>query len=234
MIKGNIMIIYKTTNLINGKFYIGKDSKNDPNYLGSGKILKKAFKRYGIENFKKEIIEECTSEDHLNERERYWITFLLCRERDDCYNIGEGGIGGDNITYHPNRPDFIEKMKLINSTQNGMTGKKHKESSYAKMKERAVGRYGKQWYIDRYGEDEGLKKYEARNANLKTNRLTSGNPAYIHIEKDDLINYIIENPDCKMSEMEKYLNVGSTCLYGKFKLYFDCKTLKDVKLQVIC
>ena len=42
------MIIYKTTNLINGKFYIGKDSKNDPNYLGSGKILKKAFKKYGI------------------------------------------------------------------------------------------------------------------------------------------------------------------------------------------
>lgn len=228
------MIIYKTTNLINGKFYIGKDSKNDPNYLGSGKILKTAIKKYGIENFTKEVIEECTSEDHLNERERYWIKFLLCRERDDCYNIGEGGIGGDNITFNPNRETFKEKMKFINSTQNGMTGKRHTELTHEKMKEKAIGRYGKQWYIDRYGEDEGLKKYEMRNANLKTNRLASDNPAYIHIEKDVLVNYIIDNPDCRLFELKKHLNVGSTCLYGKFKLYFNCKTLNEVKLQIIC
>jgi hypothetical protein len=33
------MIIYKTTNLVNGKYYVGKDEKNNPEYLGSGKIL---------------------------------------------------------------------------------------------------------------------------------------------------------------------------------------------------
>lgn len=37
------MVIYKTTNLINGKVYIGKDSNDDPKYLGSGKILKLAI-----------------------------------------------------------------------------------------------------------------------------------------------------------------------------------------------
>ena len=47
-----IMIIYKTTNLVNGKIYIGKDSKNNPNYLGSGNLLKKALIKYGKENFK--------------------------------------------------------------------------------------------------------------------------------------------------------------------------------------
>ena len=49
------MIIYKTTNLVNGKIYIGQDSNNNPNYLGSGKLLKYAISKYGIENFKLSI-----------------------------------------------------------------------------------------------------------------------------------------------------------------------------------
>ena len=65
------MVIYKTTNLINGKIYVGQDTKNNPNYLGSGKILKFALKKYGIENFKKEILEECLTLDELNELEKY-------------------------------------------------------------------------------------------------------------------------------------------------------------------
>ena len=52
------MIIYKTTNLVNGKIYIGKDKNNNPSYLGSGKILKLAIKKYGKENFTKETIEK--------------------------------------------------------------------------------------------------------------------------------------------------------------------------------
>jgi len=44
------MIIYKTTNLINGKYYIGKDKYNNPSYLGSGFILYQAIKKYGKEN----------------------------------------------------------------------------------------------------------------------------------------------------------------------------------------
>ena len=36
------MIIYKTINLITGKIYIGQDSKNNPNYLGSGKYIKRS------------------------------------------------------------------------------------------------------------------------------------------------------------------------------------------------
>ena len=48
------MIVYKTTNLINGKIYVGKYEGNRENYLGSGYILKKAIKKYGRENFKRE------------------------------------------------------------------------------------------------------------------------------------------------------------------------------------
>ena len=87
------MIIYKTTNLINGKIYVGQDSKNNPGYFGSGKIIKSAIKKYGKENFKKEIIETCTSKEILDEREKFWIKELNSRDKSIGYNITEGGEG---------------------------------------------------------------------------------------------------------------------------------------------
>lgn len=85
------MVIYKTTNLINGKFYIGQDFNNDSKYYGSGKLLTMAIKKYGKENFKKEILEYCSSEKELDDREIYWISKLNATNRDIAYNICEGG-----------------------------------------------------------------------------------------------------------------------------------------------
>lgn len=102
------MIIYKTTNLINNKIYIGQDKHNNTDYLGSGKILKKAIKKYGIKNFKKEILEICKSQEELNRREEYWIKNFnsFC---PNGYNIAKGSFGGDVLTNHPNRKNIIEK-----------------------------------------------------------------------------------------------------------------------------
>jgi group I intron endonuclease len=88
------MIIYKTTNLINNKIYIGKDCYNNPKYLGSGLLLNKAIKKYGKGNFKKEIIEHCSTKEHLNEREIYWIEYYNSRDSNIGYNIAKGGHGG--------------------------------------------------------------------------------------------------------------------------------------------
>lgn len=87
------MIIYKTVNAINGKFYIGQDSKNNPEYLGSGTLLKRAIEKYGKENFIKEIVEVCSTKTELNEREKYWIKETKAQEIG--YNIAEGGQGGN-------------------------------------------------------------------------------------------------------------------------------------------
>lgn len=87
------MIIYKTTNLINGKFYVGKDERNKPDYLGSGINLHRAIKKYGEENFIKETVEVCSTREELIEREKYWIKETKAQEI--WYNIADGGWGGN-------------------------------------------------------------------------------------------------------------------------------------------
>ena len=105
------MIIYKTTNLINNKIYIGQDSHNDPNYLGSGKLLNRAIKRYGIHNFKKEVLEYCSDKRMLNEREIYWIDYYTSYKHTIGYNITLGGSGGDTWRHNPNKEIIRETLK---------------------------------------------------------------------------------------------------------------------------
>lgn len=145
------MVIYKTTNLINGKIYVGQDTKNNPNYLGSGKILKFALKKYGIENFKKEILEECLTLDELNELEKYWINKFNSTDNNIGYNLSFGGQSGwmhgvkhsdeTKLNYSLNR-----KGKLLGE-KNGMFGKHHTEESKKKLHDKMLGNknpfYGK-------------------------------------------------------------------------------------------
>lgn len=86
--------IYKTTNLINGKIYIGKDENNTRGYLGSGVLIKKAIKKYGRENFIKTIIDISNDKYELCEKEKFWIKFYKTQDSSIGYNIADGGNGG--------------------------------------------------------------------------------------------------------------------------------------------
>lgn len=88
--------VYMTTNLINGKKYIGKKkySGNWKTYLGSGIALTAAVEKYGRRNFERKIIENCYSEEELNERECFWIDHYGAIDSDEFYNIAPGGDGG--------------------------------------------------------------------------------------------------------------------------------------------
>lgn len=110
-------IIYRITNLINGKMYVGKDLYNDPSYMGSGKLLKLAFNKYGKVNFKKEILETCTDEKHLNDREQFWISNLKAFPPNG-YNINIGGKGGDTYR-HRSEVDKISFRKAISKRNKG-------------------------------------------------------------------------------------------------------------------
>lgn len=109
--------IYITTNLINNKKYIGLKTSDVfvPNYLGSGKIIKKAIDKYGKNNFSVEILEECDSIQELREAERKWIQFFDAQRSNNFYNIAEGGQWG-NCIEGMNEKELLEyKTKLSTS-----------------------------------------------------------------------------------------------------------------------
>lgn len=85
--------IYKTTNLINGKQYIGRktSTKFVPRYYGSGRYLQNALKKYGKENFSVELIKECTDLTDLIESEMYYIKEYNAVEDKNFYNESYGG-----------------------------------------------------------------------------------------------------------------------------------------------
>lgn len=90
--------VYKITNKINGKFYIGKRQTNATHismdlYMGSGIRIKAAIKKYGIENFHKEVLGVCTTLDLLNILEKLEITEDLVNN-PNCYNLMVGGRQG--------------------------------------------------------------------------------------------------------------------------------------------
>jgi group I intron endonuclease len=112
--------IYKTTNNINNKIYIGCTTRNSQNYIGSGVLLHKAIAKYGFANFTKDIIEICESFEQMKEREIYWIAHYDSRNRNVGYNIAKGGIGGDTMSNHPNKESIYTKVAQSNSlTQRG-------------------------------------------------------------------------------------------------------------------
>ena len=87
--------IYKTTNLINGKYYIGMHSTNNlkDGYLGSGKQLRSAIRKHGVENFKVEILEYLPDLSSLILREKEIVDKDILKD-PYCMNLMIGGKGG--------------------------------------------------------------------------------------------------------------------------------------------
>ncbi len=88
--------VYKITNVLNGKFYVGRRSTNKhPNidsYMGSGWALKGAYLKHGKKNFIKEVLEMCYDLETLKEREEYWISHTKAVKMG--YNLVENSGGG--------------------------------------------------------------------------------------------------------------------------------------------
>lgn len=125
-------LIYRTTNLVNGKYYVGKHKTKyrDDCYLGSGKLLHAAFKKYGRENFVREILLECSSEEEMNLAER----ILVVPDREVNYNLCPGGQGGwgylNTNGFNNNNHDSIEtKIKLSNAAKSYWTDETRRDLS---------------------------------------------------------------------------------------------------------
>ena len=99
--------VYKTVNLVNGKFYIGVHKTDNPydDYLGSGKLIKSAIKKYGISNFKKEIIAIFDSK-----ADAYQLESELLVLGEASYNLKAGCYGGFDYL-NDGSPQHLERAR---------------------------------------------------------------------------------------------------------------------------
>jgi len=159
--------IYKTTNLLNSKYYIGMHSTDDleDGYMGSGKRLWYSRKKYGDENHSIEILEYCNDRKELRKREEEIVNDELINE-ELCMNLVRGGggfmldkhhykcsIAGGKATAERLKTDeeFSERQKKIVSENfkkahkegkikyDTFTGKKHTEETKKLMSESKKG-----------------------------------------------------------------------------------------------
>ncbi|QOI70679.1 putative homing endonuclease [Escherichia phage AugustSocin] len=123
-------LIYQITNIINGKIYIGAHATLDENdgYMGSGVNIKKSIKKYGIHNFKKEILYSFSSSEEM-----YKMEALLVNEefvmRTDTYNAAIGG-RGNPVIVHLQDPSYRNMLSI--RTKEGMTVEAKRKISKAK------------------------------------------------------------------------------------------------------
>ena len=135
-------LIYKITNLINDKIYIGQHvtTNIDDGYMGSGDHIKNAIKKYGIENFKKEIIAECSSFEEMNELEKELVNHEFV-QNPNTYNHSIGGsYGWKNCLKYKSDEEIYSIRKnagdtIINLMKDPEYRKQHAEKISTGLKE---------------------------------------------------------------------------------------------------
>lgn len=175
------MIIYRTVNVINGRFYIGQDSKNNPEYIGSGTLLKRAIEKHGRDKFIKEILEICSTQEELNEREKYWIKETKAQELG--YNIADGGCGGNTYTEETRErvsqffkgryvsPETIEKRKKTIEKRKQENPNRYKLSEERK---KAIGDFHR-----------GKNNSQKQNNYEVIKKFTNHSPEFMEMQKEE-------------------------------------------------
>lgn len=157
--------IYKTTNLLSGKYYYGLHSTNDldDGYLGSGRRLRYSINKYGKENHKREIIEFCKNRKELICREREIVT-LNEIAKEECMNLIVGGATKghslstrEKISLSKKGVPLSEKHKKSLSKSNAKYWLGKSRSDEVKLKV-SIANKGKQYRLGHKHTEESRKK----------------------------------------------------------------------------
>lgn len=209
--------IYKITNTLNNKIYIGQTIKtvqkrftqhknNSNKEYFSQIVLYKAFNKYGIENFVCEEIEEVTN-DKLDERERYWINYY-----DSYFNGYNSTLGGRATQlYNWDVDDIIEKYLSLKS---------------ARAVAKVIG--CDHSTIDRILNENNVKRFTASQQLSKPLYLKKNNELYYFETTRDAAMWLINNKITKMTNpnlvrQEITSRIRKNKKYFGFEIYYESK-----------
>ena len=175
-------ILYRVTNVLNEKYYIGIHSTKNlkDGYKGSGKIILSSLKKHGKENHKFEILKFCDNRNDLIESEKQVVNDKLLKDKK-CMNLQLGGISGFDFIKLKRQADpaFDKKWKKMQSEKlkkvhkagkinyNTFEGKSHSDETKLKMSKAKKGlglkesnsQFGTCW-ITKQNENKKIKKEE--------------------------------------------------------------------------
>ena len=197
--------VYKVTNKISGKFYIGthKTTNLDDNYMGSGKYLKYSIAKHGVDNFDKVILHVFDTPEEMYAKEAEIVTEDFIAETN-TYNLKVGGFGGfDHINRTKSKSDIIATSRKGGLTPAANPDKLSENISIGLKNAHKRGCYDHvefQYFKGKNHTDETKAKISAANKGKRKGKDNSQyGTCWIHnnnvsrkIEKDYLEEYLIE------------------------------------------
>lgn len=194
--------IYKTTNLLNEKIYVGQRKSKEfiKSYYGSGTLIKNAISKYDKENFKLEFIDFAMSPDELDNLEIYYIKEMKANVKFGNYNLAEGGfLARYDFNNQPEwkKDEIRKKLSLVNK------GRKRSAETRERISKVQKGR--------KQSEETRIKKSISTKNSLKNN--------------DERREKHIKNLEKHRANRSKIVDVyDSSDLVHSFKSYKDCWT----------
>lgn len=208
-------LIYQITNKLNGMIYIGKHktSNIDDGYMGSGLRICNAIKKYGIENFEKTILFECSSDDEMNKLEAEIVNEEFI-SRDDVYNLKIGGEGGW---------DYVNKNS--NNAEKQARFFKNKSADEIKAISKKGGAAMKAKHINMTPEEKECFKNMCR---LNTKKWNEANPDYFKGERNPM--YGKTHSEKTRKRLSETHTGSQNSQYGKCWIY-SIHEKKSIKIK---
>jgi len=202
--------IYKTTNILTGRYYYGMHSTDDldDGYLGSGKQLRYSMRKYGEKNHRRDILEFCKDRKELIQKERK-IVDLSEIAKKDCMNLVIGGEGGNgwNLSIEQRRlaaAQCHKRIKILEKTNSDWVKKRNKNIGDAKRREYESGKRKRIFPYDwngKHHKEETKKLIGLKNSINHTGEKNSQyGTCWIHNEN--------KNMKIKKEQINDYINLG--------------------------
>jgi len=233
-------IIYKATNKINNKIYIGKTIQTLNNrkkrHLYSSKIKKyyfyNAINKYGFDNFNWEIIDSASTIKELFDKEIYHIAITSAYTNNDIgYNMTSGGDGGDFLSNHPNKKDIYKRISIK------LSGRKHSNDINKKKGRSGIKR--PKHSLKMKGENNPMWGKLQLDSSVNKNRYANCKYCYIIISPSKIVNivfslkYFCNNNNLIQSSFNRAIN-NKKSYKNWFGLKFTKEEFDDININDIC